>query len=79
MAVGIEMWFKEDVRNILLSINVSSAGAARMSDRAETVAYRCGYQEALFSVALACGIRPAEIAVPSQAGRMHGHYELPGE
>jgi hypothetical protein len=77
--MGVEMWFKEDVRNILLSVNVSSAGAARMSDEPQMAAYRCGYQEALFSVALACGIRPAEIAVPSQAGRMYGHYELPGE
>jgi hypothetical protein len=61
--MGVDMWFKDDVRNILLSVNASSAATAQWSDSPHIVAYRRGYQEALMAVALACGIQPADITI----------------
>jgi hypothetical protein len=61
--LGVEIWFKEDIRNILLSVNVSSAATAKWSNDPEMIAYRQGYQAALAAVALACGISPALIGL----------------
>ncbi len=61
--MAIEMWFREDMRNILLSINASSASTARWTDSPAMGAYRQGYQEALLAVALACGISPKAIGL----------------
>ncbi len=65
--MGIEMWFKDDIRNILLAVNASSATTARLVDHPQVAAYRLGYQEALGAVALACGLPPHVIG----AGRGH--------
>ncbi len=64
--MGIELWFKDDIRNLLLSLNASSAGAARWGLHQHLGAYRQGYQEALCAVALACGIAPALIGLNGQ-------------
>lgn len=63
--MALEMWFQEDMRNILLAVNAASAStvAAQQSDTPEMAAYRRGYQEALVAVALACGIQPHAIGV----------------
>jgi hypothetical protein len=81
--MGLEMWFKEDLRNILLSVNASSAATALWSDNSQVTAYRSGYQEALMAVGLACGIPPAEIAVrprvaPSLGSDARGPGPEPG-
>lgn len=66
--MAIEMWFQEDMRNILLSINASSASNSRWSDSPQARAYRQGYQEALLAVALACGIPPTAIGANLGSG-----------
>jgi hypothetical protein len=63
--MGLDMWFKDDLRNILLSINASSAATARWSSDPQMVAYRQGYQAALAAVAIACGIASDLINVGS--------------
>lgn len=62
--MGIELWFKDDIQNLLLSINASSATAANWASGTHVLAYRQGYQEALAAVALACGISPSAIGIP---------------
>lgn len=69
--MGVEIWFKEDIRNILLSIDVSSAATARWSNDPQMAAYRHGYQAALAAVALACGISPDLIKL--EAGHVIVH------
>lgn len=61
--MGIEMWFKDDIKNILLSVNASSADTARWAEAPHAVAYRRGYQAALCAVALACGISPGQVCI----------------
>jgi len=68
--MAVEIWFKEDIRNILLSINASSAATARLSNDPQMIAYRQGYQAALAAVALACGISPYLIDLGSTHGLM---------
>jgi hypothetical protein len=63
--MGMDAWFKEDIRNLLLSINISSAATARWSNDSRIVAYRQGYQAALVAVAIACGIQPDLIGLGS--------------
>jgi hypothetical protein len=62
-AVPLEMWFRDDLKNILFSINVASAAAARFSDEALVAAYRQGFEEALESAAVALGIAPGEVGL----------------
>jgi len=59
--MAIDLWFKDDIRNLLLALNASSAGAARLAQDPAAIAYRIGYQEALAAVALACGLPPGVI------------------
>jgi len=54
--MGFEMWFKDDIRNILLSANLSSAAAVRWADGDLADAYRLGYTQAIEVVAVAFGI-----------------------
>jgi hypothetical protein len=61
--MSLELWFRQDLKNILLSINVTSAASARFSDEALVVAYRQGFEEALESAALALGIPPGEVGL----------------
>jgi len=61
--VSLEMWFRDDLRNILFSINVASAAAARFSDQELVAAYRQGFEEALESTAVALGIPPGEVGL----------------
>ena len=61
--MGIEMWFKDDVRNILISANASSATTAEFASGPVMQTYRLGYQAALMTVALACGIPPDQVGI----------------
>ena len=61
--MGIEMWFKDDVRNILISANASSAATAEFASGPVMQTYRLGYQSALMAVALACGIPPDQVGI----------------
>ena len=62
------------IKNILLSLNVSSAAAARLNPADElTAAYRQGYQEALQTVAVALGIPADKIGIrPSSTPTRRG-------
>jgi hypothetical protein len=66
--MSVDIWLKEDIRNILLSVNVSSAATAKWSNDPQMAAYRRGYQAALAAVALACGISPDLISLSSDHG-----------
>ncbi len=67
--MAIEMWFKDDIKNILLSVNASSADTARWAETAAIAAYRRGYQAALCAVALACGIPPNQVTIQLDSER----------
>lgn len=58
--MGLELWFKEDIRNVLLSLNLSSSAAGRWGGE-QRDAYRMGYEEAIALVAVAFGLRPADV------------------
>ena len=59
--MGLELWFKEDIRNVLLSLNLSSSAASRWGGGEQRDAYRQGYEEAIALVAVAFGLRPADV------------------
>jgi len=64
-----QMWFRDDLQNILLALNAASAAAARLSDPALApdpglaAAYRQGFEEAVESVAVALGIAPTAVGL----------------
>lgn len=59
--MGLELWFKDDIGNILLSLSLSSATTGRWIQDTRLDAYRCGYEEALMAVALAFGLPPRSV------------------
>ena len=65
--MGIEIWFKEAYRNILISANASSATTALCAPGPAMQTYRLGYQAALMAVALACGIPPDQVGIRLEA------------
>ncbi len=68
--MSLELWFRQDLKNILLSINVASAASARFSDEARVIAYRQGFEEALELAAVALGIPPEEVGLhPGREGQ----------
>jgi hypothetical protein len=62
-SMSANLWFKDDIRNILVSVNVSSAATAQCESSAVVSLYRRGYQSAVMAVALACGIPPEEVGI----------------
>jgi hypothetical protein len=62
--VSTHLWFKEDIRNILISAHVTCAMTARCAPSTGMLMYLRGCQAALTAVALACGIPPDQV-VPS--------------
>jgi len=54
--MGMDVWFKEDIRNILFSINTANADIADYADDPQVMAYRRGYLAALIAMAAAFGI-----------------------
>jgi hypothetical protein len=61
--MSTNLWFKDDIRNILASANASSAATALCAPSAAVLIYRRGYQAALMAVAMACGIPPEQVGV----------------
>ena len=61
--MGIELWFKEDIRNILIATNVSSAATAGDIPDPAVQVYRRGYQAAIVAMGLACGISPDQLEI----------------
>jgi len=68
MTMSLDIWSRDDIRNIILAANAASADAAmqaRNADDSSTAqqvlsAYRDGYEAALIAVATAFGIPLAD-------------------
>jgi len=67
--MGLELWFKEDIRNVLLSLNLSSSAAGRWGGGEQRDAYRLGYEEAIALVAVAFGLRPTDVTAAEMEPR----------
>jgi hypothetical protein len=62
-AMGMNMWFKDDIRNVLLGVEVASALGAHYATEVEATAYREGFRAALAATAVSFGIKPSDIRV----------------
>jgi hypothetical protein len=65
--MGLDIWFREDVRNALLAADEASSSTARVcaaagGDQVTLRAYLEGYRAALTTMALAFGLSPEIIA-----------------
>jgi hypothetical protein len=58
--MGLEMWFKDDIRNILLGIELASAHLECHYTGPEVQVYREGFRAALASMATSFGITTRE-------------------
>jgi len=65
--MGLDVWFKEDIRNILLGVELANAHLATHYNDAEVRAYREGFKAALAATAVSFGIWPGEITVETAA------------
>ncbi len=61
--MGLDLWSKDDIRNILLGVELASAQLAIHCRDAEVRAYREGFRAALAATAVSFGIYPGEIEV----------------
>lgn len=61
--MGLDIWFKEDIRNILLGVELANAHLASRYSDAEVRAYREGFKAALAATAVSFGIYPGEIEI----------------
>jgi hypothetical protein len=64
--MGLDIWFKDDIKNILLGVEFANAHLAARYGDAEVRAYREGFTAALTATAVSFGIWPGEI----QAGHV---------
>ena len=56
----LDMWLKDDIRNVLLGIDLACAHMAAERADDEAAAFREGFQAALSAVAVSLGISPVE-------------------
>lgn len=68
----LDMWLKDDIRNVLLGIDLACAHMAAERSDDEAVVFREGFQAALSAVAVSLGISPVErprsrLSVPRSA------------
>ena len=61
--MGLDVWFKEDIRNILLGVELANAHLATHYSDAEVRTYREGFKAALAATAVSFGIYPGEVGV----------------
>jgi hypothetical protein len=61
--MALDIWFKEDIRNILLGVELASAHLATHYSDDEVRAYREGFKAALAAAAVSFGIYPGEVEV----------------
>jgi hypothetical protein len=59
--MGLDIWFKDDIKNILLGVELANARLATHYSNAEVRAYRQGFQAALAAAAVSFGICPPGI------------------
>ena len=75
--MGLDLWTKEDIRNILLGVELASAHLAIHCSDAEVRAYREGFKAALLATAVSFGIYPGEIEVEAVASHPKKAVLLP--
>jgi hypothetical protein len=68
----LEMWFRDDLAGIMRSLNAANAAGARLSNDAETAAYRQGFNEAILAFAIALSIKPENVGIAAQAQTLPG-------
>ena len=61
--MGLDIWFKDDIRNILLGVELANGHLASRYSDDEVRAYREGFKAALAATATSLGIYPGEIEV----------------
>jgi len=54
--MGLDIWFKDDIKNILLGVEVANASLASYCCEEEVQAYRDGFKAALLATAVSFGI-----------------------
>ena len=59
--MGLEVWFKDDIRNILLGVELANAHLATRYSDDEVRAYRDGFRAALAATAVSFGIYTEEM------------------
>jgi hypothetical protein len=70
--MALDMWFREDVRNVLIGLNIASLALAGPPDHPEGQAFHRGFQAALLATAMSFGIIPGDIAI------MESSVQTPG-
>lgn len=70
--MNLDMWFKDDIRNVLVGIEFASAQSVNDLSDAEQMAFRNGFRTALLAVAASFGIveREAPSLAPGAAARL---------
>ena len=70
--MALDMWFKEDIRNILLGIELANAHLACRYPGPEVQVYREGFRAALTAIAVSFGIatREPEVGVTKPIEQM---------
>jgi hypothetical protein len=61
--MGLDIWFKDDIKNILTGVELANGHLASHYSDAEVRAYREGFKAALAATATSLGIGPGEIDV----------------
>jgi hypothetical protein len=76
--MGLDIWYKDDIRNVLMGIGVASAHVSERYTDSDIEAYRAGFQAALAAIALGLGIRPSEVVVRTVAVKKREVLPAPG-
>jgi hypothetical protein len=61
--MALDMWFREDVRNVLIGLNIASLALSGPPEYHERQAFQRGFQAALLATAMSFGIMPGDIAI----------------
>ena len=64
--MGLDIWFKEDIRNILLGVELANGHLASRYSDAEVRAYREGFTAALAAAAVSFGIYPGQVGIEAE-------------
>jgi hypothetical protein len=77
--MSLDIWFQEDIKHILLAAERANALSLAQAEESTAdarllQAFRRGYQAALTTVALACGLAPGE-EKPTTHPRLRGGEE----
>jgi hypothetical protein len=73
---ALRAWFRDDIRNALLSAYATSTALAGGDSSPEAMAFRRGFVSALVALGLSFGIAP--LPFHHQAGNAEADFELDG-